>query len=66
VIAPLAVFAFLDGSTAIAHGQDDPLALRVGVQLKITRIFKLTGAVSRGLSNGAEDWGGSAALTVRF
>jgi hypothetical protein len=66
VIRPLSVFAFLDGATAIAPGQDDPLELRAGVEFKLTNVLKLTGAVTRGLSNGSPDWGLSAGLTARF
>lgn len=62
------VFVILGAAPALAEDgpHRDPLALRVGAQLKITRILELTGAVSRGLSDGAEDWGGYGALTVRF
>jgi hypothetical protein len=66
VIRPLSVFAFLDGATAISPGQDDPLELRVGAELKLAKMLKLTGAVTRGLSNGSADWGASAGLTLRF
>ena len=66
VIQPISVFAFLDGATAIAPGQDDPLELRAGAEFKLTRVLKLTGTVTRGLSNGSPDWGISAALTARF
>jgi hypothetical protein len=66
VIPPFSVFAFLDGATAIASGQSDPLELRVGAELKLTGVLKLTGAVTRGLSNGSADWGGSAGLALRF
>ncbi len=66
LIPSFSVFAFLDGATAIARGQDDPLELRVGAEFKITRVLKLTGAVTRGLSNGSPDWGVSGGLSVRF
>ena len=62
----LSLFAFLDGSTAISPGQADPLELRVGAEYRLIKALKLTGAVSRGLSDGAADWGLSAALTLRF
>ena len=65
-IGPLSVFAFLDGSTAISPGQTDPLELRVGAEYRLTRALKFTGAVTRGLSNGSADWGGSAGFTLRF
>jgi hypothetical protein len=66
LIPSLSFFAFLDGSTAISPGEADPLELRVGVEFRLTRALKLTGAVSRGLSDGAADWGLSGALTLRF
>jgi Putative MetA-pathway of phenol degradation len=66
LIPSLSVFAFLDGSTAIAPGQADPLELRVGAEFRLLKTLKLTGAVTRGLSDGAPDWGLSAALTLRF
>jgi hypothetical protein len=66
VIPPLTVFAFLDGGTAISPGEDDPLALRFGVEYKLTKALKVTGAVTRGLSNGSPDWGVSAGLALRF
>jgi len=65
-IGPLSVFASLDGSTAISPGQADPLELRVGAEYRLTRALKFTGAVTRGLSNGSADWGGSAGFLVRF
>ncbi len=66
LIPSLSFFAFLDGSTAISPGEADPLELRVGAEYRLTRALKFTGAVTRGLSNGAADWGLSAALTLRF
>jgi len=65
-IGPLSLFAFLDGSTAISPGQADPLELRVGAEYRLTRALKFTGAVTRGLSNGSADWGGSLGFTFRF
>jgi len=62
----LSLFAFLDGSTAISPGQADPLELRVGAEYRLIKALKFTGAVTRGLSDGAADWGLSAALTLRF
>ncbi len=66
IAPPLAVFAFLDGSTAISPGQSDPVELRVGAEYRLAKALKLTGAVSRGLTDGAADWGLSAGLTLRF
>jgi len=60
------VFGFVEGSTAIARGQDDPVEFRVGAELKLIKALKLTGSVSRGLTDGAADWGVSAGLTLRF
>jgi hypothetical protein len=51
------VFAFLDGTTAISSAQDDPLELRVGAEWRLTNVVKLTGAVTKGLSDGSADWG---------
>ena len=66
VIPPFSIFAFLDGATSVARGQDDPLEVRVGAELKLTRVLKLTGSVTRGLSNGSPDWGVSGGLALRF
>jgi Putative MetA-pathway of phenol degradation len=66
VIQPLSLFAFLEGSTAIARGQEDPVELRVGAEFRVTKWLKLTGAVSRGLTDGAADWGVSGGLGLRF
>jgi len=66
VLQPLSVFAFLEGSTAISRGQADPLELRVGAEYKLTKALKLTGSVTRGLSDGSADWGVSAGLALRF
>ena len=60
------VFAFLDGATAITPGQSDPIELRVGAEYRIARAVKVTGSVTRGLTDGAADWGLGAGLTVRF
>src|SRR6058998_20005 len=43
VLQPLSVFAFLEGSTAIARGQADPVDVVVGAEYKLTRTLKLTG-----------------------
>ena len=66
VAQPFSVFAFLEGATAIAPGQDDPLDIRVGAEYRIIKALKLTGAITRGLSNGSPDWGVSGTLTLRF
>src|SRR5256712_8480646 len=66
IVPPFSVFAFLAGATAISPGQEDPLDLRVGAELKLVKALKLTGAVTRGLTKGAADWGVSAGLTLRF
>src|SRR5436309_8179541 len=65
-IAPRSLYTFLDGSTAISPAQPDPLELRVGAEYRLTRALKFTGAVTRGLSNGSADWGGSLGFTFRF
>src|SRR5881628_470409 len=66
IVPPLSIFAFLEGSTAIARGQDDPVELRVGAELRLVKALKLTGAVTRGLTDGAADWGVSVGLALRF
>ncbi len=66
ILQPVSVFAFVEGNTAIAHGQADPVELRVGAEYKLFKALKLTGSVTRGLTNGAADWGGSLGLTLRF
>jgi hypothetical protein len=66
VTPPFSVFAFLDGATAIASDQDDPVELRVGAEYRITKALKLTGSVMKGLTDGAADWGVSAGLALRF
>ena len=66
IVQPFSVFAFLEGATAIAPGQADPLDIRVGAEYRVIKALKLTGAVTRGLSNGSADWGVSGTLTLRF
>src|SRR5262245_26573457 len=66
IAQPFSVFAFLEGATAIAPGQDDPLDIRVGAEYRIIKALKVTGAVTRGLSNGSPDWGVAGTLTLRF
>jgi hypothetical protein len=66
VMPPLSLFGFLEGSTAVARGQADPVELRVGVEFKLTKALKVTGSVTRGLTDGAADWGVSAGLALRF
>src|SRR5437667_1160660 len=46
VSQPFSVFAFLDGATAIAPGQENPLELGVGAEFKLPGALKLTGARS--------------------
>jgi len=66
VTPPFSVFAFLEGSTAVTSGEDDPLELRVGAGYRLTKALTLTGAVTRGLTDGAPDWAVSAGLALRF
>lgn len=66
ITPPFSVFAFLDGATAITPGQSDPIELRIGAEYALTRMVKLTGAVTRGLTDGAADWGVSGGLSLRF
>ena len=66
LMSGLSVFGFVEGSTAIARGQDNPVELRVGAELKLIKALKLTGAVTRGLTDGAADWGVSMGLALRF
>jgi hypothetical protein len=66
IVPALSIFAFLDGATSVAPGQDDPLELRVGTEFKLVKGLKLTVTGTRGLSNGSPDWGLSAGLTARF
>jgi len=66
VTTPFSVFAFLEGATAVTPGEADPLEMRVGAEYRLTRALKLTGAVTRGLSDGSADWGVSAGLALRF
>ena len=66
IAQPVSVFAFLDGATAIARGQDDPLELRVGAEYRVTKAVRLTGAVTKGLSDGSPDYGVSIGVTFRF
>ena len=66
VVPAVSVFAFLDGATSVAPGQDGPLEVRAGAEWRLTRVLKLTGSVTRGLSDGSPDWGVSAGLGVKF
>jgi outer membrane putative beta-barrel porin/alpha-amylase len=66
VVQPLSLFAFIEGSTSISRGQADPVELRGGAEFRATKWLRLTGAVTRGLTSGAADWGISAALSLRF
>ena len=66
VVRRFNVFAFLDGSTAIAAAQADPLELRVGADYRFTQALKRFVAGTRGLSKGSADWGVSAGLGLRF
>jgi len=66
VTTPLSVFAFLEGATAVTPGEADPLEIRVGAEYRLTQALKLTGTVTRGLSDGSADWGLSAGLALRF
>jgi len=65
-LGPVSVFGFLEGATAIAPGQEDPVDVRVGAEFGLLPALKLTGAVTRGLSKGSADWGVSAGLALRF
>ena len=66
ITKPLSVFGSLEGSTAIAPGQADPLELRFGAEYKLTSTFKLTGSVTKGLTDGAADYGFGLGFGWRF
>ena len=66
VTKPFSVFGFLEGSTAIAPGQADPVELRAGAEYKLTSAFKVTGSVTKGLTDGAPDYGFSLGFVLRF
>jgi hypothetical protein len=66
LLPPLSVFAFVDGATAITPGQSNPVELRLGVEYVIVKGLKVGGAVTRGLTDGAADWGFSGGLSLRF
>lgn len=66
VTKPFSVFAFLDGATAIAAGQEDPLELRVGAEYRLTEALKLTGSAGAGLSRGSPDYDVAGGFAVRF
>jgi hypothetical protein len=65
-IGPLSLFTLLAGSTAISSEQDDPLEVRIGAEYRLLPALKFNGAVTKGLSDGAADWGISAGFTFRF
>jgi len=64
--APCGARALHGPRTGLRAYQDDPVELRVGAELKLIKALKLTGSVSRGMTDGAADWGVSAGLTLRF
>ena len=66
VTHPFSIFAFLDGATAIARGQDDPLELRVGAEYRLARFLKLNGSAMAGFTNGSADYGFTAGLALRY
>ena len=66
VARPFSLFAFLDGATAIAPGQDDPVELRVGAEVRLAKFLKLTASGMKGITDGSADWGASGGLSLRF
>jgi len=62
----LTVFSFLDGATAISPGQADPLEIRFGAEYRLTKAWKFTGSVGKGLSDGSPDFDLSAGVAFRF
>jgi outer membrane putative beta-barrel porin/alpha-amylase len=42
IVPPFSVFAFLEGATAISPGQEDPLDLRVGAELKLVKALRVS------------------------
>src|SRR2546426_9734568 len=64
VARPFSVFAFLDGATAIAPGQDDPVELRVGAEVRLAKFLKLTASGMKGFTDGSADWGASGGLAL--
>jgi hypothetical protein len=66
VIQPVSVFAFLEGATAVSPGQDDPVEVRVGAELSLTKALRVTAALTRGFTEGAADWGIAAGLALGF
>lgn len=66
VTSALRLSAYLEGEMAIARGEEDPLEVRVTVVYDLTRSIRLTGSVTKGLSDGSPDFGVSAGLGFRF
>jgi hypothetical protein len=66
VARPVTLYGFLDGATAVSPGQDDPLELRFGAEVRVTRAIRLTGSVTVGLTDGSPDYGLSSGLVFRF
>jgi hypothetical protein len=66
VARPVTLFGFLDGATAVSPGQDDPLELRFGAEVRATAAIRLTGSVIVGLTDGSPDYGLSGGLVFRY
>ena len=66
VATPFSIFAFLDGATALAAGQEDPLELRVGAEYRLTKALRLSGSAGAGLSSGSPNYDLMGGFAVRF
>ncbi|MBI3016057.1 MAG: transporter [Candidatus Tectomicrobia bacterium] len=66
VAQPISVFAFLDGSTAIARDQKNPLEFRFGTEYEPAKAVSLTGSLGVGLSDGSPDHSISGRVAFPF
>ena len=62
----LGVGAFLEGATAVARHEDDPLEARVEVQYKVAKRLTIVGGAIAGFSNASPAFGVTAGVQYRF
>lgn len=66
VLSSLRLSTNLEGATAVARGEQDPLDLRFAADYKLTKIFEITAGGLVGLSDGSPDFGVLAGIRLRL
>lgn len=63
---PLAISGYVNGATTVNTRQDNPLELRLQADYALGKIVKITGSITKGLSNASPRWGMTLGIVLEF